>query len=91
MDSLRPGYRLVARFKEPPCPPAADHTRSPGKFAERFLADVVTNLAGQLQGFLKQAQRISPQRVVHAVMPSTESRRHDAGGTGGGKCGRLMD
>lgn len=46
-------------------PSAADDTEPTGKFAERFLADVVADLASQLQRFLQQAQR-----VVHAAISS---------------------
>jgi len=45
-------------------PSAADHAHPSGKFAERFLADVVTDLGSQLQCFLQQAQR-----VIHAAIP----------------------
>jgi hypothetical protein len=41
-------------------PPTADDAGPAGQIAQRFLANMVADLAGQLQSFLQK-----PQRVIH--------------------------
>ena len=47
-------------------PPTADNTGATRQIAQRFFADMVADLAGQLQGFLQKTQR-----VVHAYESSS--------------------